>query len=84
MTYRTTILLDEESRRAAKELALQLDCSMSEAIRTAIVRFRDASRGLPPASRAKRERALLRLFELFEGHDAQAEIARLKSEDQYF
>ena len=83
MSYRTTILLDEESRRAAKELALRMDCSVSQAIRNAIVGYRDASLGVPPAGRAKRKEALLKLFELFEGHDAEAEIARLKSEDEY-
>ena len=54
---------------------------MSEAIRRAILAARER-RGPVSAQRvAERERALNRLFELFEGHDAEAEIARLKLED---
>ncbi len=82
--HRTTLLLDEESRRAARELAIRLDCSASEAIRRAIVRYRDSLFGIPASSRKERKAALSRLIDLFEGHDSDAEIARLKAEDPGF
>lgn len=82
--HRTTLLLDEQSRQAAKELASNLDCSTSEAIRIAIVRYRDLTMGVSEAVRDQRKQVLFRLFDLFEGHDADEEIARLKSEDEGF
>jgi hypothetical protein len=84
MAHRTTILLDEESRKAARDLALRYDCSTSEAIRRAIVRQRDLELGLPAEARRERSKVLARLIELFEGHDAEAEVARLKAEDEGF
>ena len=66
VTYRTTLLLDDETRTAMGESALRYDCSTSEAMR------------------AERVRTLERLFELFEGHDADGEIRRLKEEDGGF
>lgn len=78
------MILDDETRKAARELALRYDCSMSEAIRRAVLRHRDSVVGVPEEERAKRTAALHRLFELFEGHDAEAEIRRLKSEDAGF
>lgn len=83
MSQRTSILLDDESRAAARELAAAYGCSVSEAIRRAIVRQRDQTVRVGPERIAERRRALQRLFELFEGHDAEAEIARLKAEDQF-
>ncbi len=84
MAYRTTLLLDDETRRAAKQLALRYDCSTSEAIRRAVVRHRDAAFGVPPERRQERRKTLERLFDLFEGHDADEEIRRLKTEDEGF
>ena len=81
---RTSILLDEAARRAARELAVRYQCSASEAIRRAIVGHRDAVLGVPPAARRERTAALHRLFELFEGHDAEGEIAALKEQDEHF
>lgn len=78
--YRTTILLDDESRRAARELALRLDCSTSEAIRTAILRYREQVFGVAPEARKARTRALLKLIELSEGMDPEEEIRRLQGE----
>src|SRR5947208_2438784 len=77
-TIRTTILLDADSRRAAKALAAQLNVSPSEAIRRALVRYRDEVLGLPSDARRRRTAALERLFGLFEGHDAEAEVRRLR------
>jgi hypothetical protein len=84
MAHRTTILLDDEVRTAARELAAVYRCSTSEAIRRAVVRHRDAVYGVPAANRQQRKRALKRLFELFEGHDAAEEVRRLKAEDRGF
>ena len=84
MYKRTTVLLDEDTRAAARQLALQYGCSTSEAIRRAVVRHRDAVFGVPAESRKERAQALKRLFDLFEGHDAEAEIRELKAQDTGF
>lgn len=65
-------------------MALHYGCSVSEAIRRAVVRQRDAILGRPPASRRQRVRTLERLFTLFEGHDPEEEVRRLKAEDEGF
>jgi hypothetical protein len=83
-TYRTTILLDDETRLAARELAMRYGCSVSEAIRRAVVRQRDASMGVPAGARKERTQALGRLFELFEGNDPDEEVSRLKQQDEHF
>ena len=80
--HRTSLLLDEDSRQAARELAQLYGCSSSEAIRLAIVRHRDALLGVPEQARRERRKVLGRLIKLFEGHDAKAEISRLKREDE--
>lgn len=74
-------MLDDESRTAARDVAARLNCSTSEAFRRAILRYRDEVAGVPEEARKRRVEALHRLIELFEGHDAKAEIRRLKSED---
>ena len=76
--------LDDEVRSAARQLASRYDCSLSEAIRRAVVRHRDAVVGVPLERRKERTRALDRLIELFEGHDAEEEIRRLKDHDEGF
>ena len=83
MAHRITIVLDEESRAAARELAATDARAMTEAIRRAIVRERRRRVRVPADRVAERERALRRLFELFDGHDAEAEIERLKAEDAF-
>ena len=82
MYKRTTVLLDDDTREAARQLAAKYDCSASEAIRRAVVRHRDAVFGVPAESRRERTRALTRLFDLFEGHDVEAEIRELKAQDE--
>jgi hypothetical protein len=77
-------MLDDETRKAARELALRYDCSMSEAIRRAVLRHRDSVLGVPEEERERRTEALYRLFALFEGHDPEAEVRRLKAEDAGF
>lgn len=84
MSQRTTLILDAKTKEAARQLAMRDDCSTSEAIRRAVVRQRDAVFGVPAASRSERRRVLERLFDLFEGHDAEAEVRRLKREDEGF
>ncbi len=84
MSHRTSLILDDETRTAARQLALRYDCSTSEAIRRAVVRHRDAILGVPAVSIEQRQRVLARLFDLFEDNDAAAEVRRLKSEDSGF
>ena len=84
MHKRTTLLLDDETRTAAHELAHRYECSVSEAIRRAVTRHRDATIGIPEARREERVRILGHLFELFDGHDAEDEIRRLKEQDAGF
>ena len=83
MAHRTTIMLDDETRRAARELALRYDCSLSEAIRRAILAQRSQSLGISEDRRRERLRAFERLIESFEGHDAANELAELKRQDRY-
>ncbi len=78
------MILDEESRRAARQLAESYDCSVSEAIRRAVVRQRDTERGLPAGRRQRRVATLESLFVLFENNDPEDEVRRLKSEDEGF
>ena len=84
MATRTTVMLDEEARYAARELALRYGCSVSEAIRRAVLRHRDAVLGIPPARRSERVQILERLFDLFQDHDPADEVRRLKEEDEGF
>ena len=84
MSTRTPVILDDEVRAAARELAGRYGCSVSEAIRRAVLRHRDAVLGLPRSRRQERVRILDRLFDLFEGHDAADEVRRLKEQDEGF
>lgn len=74
--------MSDESRQEAKQLALRYNCSVSEAIRRAVVRHRDALFGVPAESRKERRKTLDRLFDLFEGNDPAEEVRRLKAEDE--
>ena len=84
MAHRTTLLLDDETRAAARDLARQYGVTVSEAIRRSVIRQRDLTAGVAGKRRAQRARALRRAFELFEGNDPAAEVRRLKSEDAGF
>lgn len=84
MPHRTTLVLDDHVRQAARELAERYGCSTSEAIRRAVLRHRDETLGIPEERRQRRVNVLNRLFDLFEGHDAAEEIARLKDQDEGF
>jgi len=84
MQKRTTILLDDEAQAAARELAHRYGCSASEAIRRSVLRHREAVMGVSPARRRERVQVLNRLIDLFEGHDVEDEIRRLKEQDEGF
>ena len=84
MSKRTTLWLDDDTLAAAQALALQYECSTAEAIRRAVVRHREAVLGLPEARRQEQIRLLRRLFDLFEGHDAEEEVRRIKEQDEGF
>lgn len=84
MVTRTTLILDEETRAAARQLARRYGCSVSEAIRRSVVRQRDADLGVSAARRRARALVLRRLFGLFADNDPAAEIRRLKAEDEGF
>ncbi len=83
-SHRTTLILDEETRKAARELAARYGCSLSEAIRRAVVRQRESVLGIAARTRRDRRKLLERLFVLFDGNDPEREIRRLKAEDEWF
>lgn len=84
MSTRTTLILDEASRGAAKRLAAKLQVSPSEVVRRALVHYGDHVLGVVGERRRRRKNALARLSKLFEGNDPAAEVARLKEEDEFF
>lgn len=84
MASRTTLVLDDKARAAARQLARRYGCSLSEATRRALIRQRDAEVGVPRERRQQRVRALKRLVDLFAENDAAEEIRRLKAEDPGF
>ena len=84
MVSRTTLVLDDKAREAARQLARRYGCSLSEVMRRALVRQRDAELGVPRERRRERVQALRRLFDLFADNDPRAEIRRLKAEDEGF
>jgi hypothetical protein len=84
MQTRTTLLLDDDSRRAAKRLAARLQVSPSEVVRRALVHYSDHVLGVSAERRRRRKKALDQLSAMFAGNDPQAEVARLKEEDEFF
>jgi hypothetical protein len=84
MASRTTLVLDDKAREAARQLARRYGCSLSEATRRALIRQRDVELGVPRERRRERVEALGRLFDLFEDNDPLAEVKRLKAEDEGF
>jgi hypothetical protein len=84
MSTRTTLLLDAESRVAAKRLAAKLDVSPSEVVRRALVHYADQVLGVAAERRRRRRNALGKLVALFEGNDPEAEVQRLKEADESF
>ena len=84
MASRTTLVLDEKAREAARQLARRYGCSLSEATRRALIRQRDAELGVARPRRRERVQALRTLFGLFDGNDPAREVRRLKAEDEGF
>ena len=84
MAHRTTLLLDDETRAAARDLAREYGVTVSEAIRRSVLQQRDLTVGLPAKRRAERMKALRRAFDLFENNDAAAEVRALKAQDPGF
>ena len=84
MAHRTTLLLDDAAKTAARDLARQYGCSVSEAIRRSVIHQRDLLVGIPKGRRDERGRALRRAFALFEGNDPATEIRTLKAQDAGF
>ena len=84
MASRTTLVLDDKAREAARQLAHRYGCSLSEATRRALIRQRDVELGVPRERRRERVQTLGRLFDLFADNDADAEVRRLKAEDEGF
>jgi hypothetical protein len=81
---RTTVILDEESSKAAHQLSDHYGCRLSDATRRSLIAQRDTVAGVPKQTRQQRVRSLEHLFEIFKGNDAAEEIRRLKREDQGF
>lgn len=77
-------MLDEASLRAAQDLSARLQVSTSEAIRRAIIGYRDQLTEVPHQVRAERRRAFEELIAAFRGHDPAEEVRRLKEEDEGF
>ena len=84
MTTERALLLDDETLVAARELACRYACSTSDAIRRAVLHHRDEVFGVPAVWRKERVQVLDRLFVLFDGHNPEDEIRRLKGEDEFF
>ena len=84
MAQRTTIMLDEKSLEAARELANHYHVSTSEAIRRAVLAHRDQLHGQPLEVRHERKRLFWRVIDAFEGHNPEEEVRRLKEEDEGF
>jgi len=81
---RTTLILDDESSLAARQLADHYGCPVSDAIRRSLIAQRDTVAGVSKQIRQQRVKSLKRLFEIFDGNDAAEEVRRLKSEDAGF
>lgn len=80
-TGRTTIVLGDKERRAAKKLAAHWGVTPSEAIRRALLKVEaeelEAARG-----KARRERvaAFEQLVKLFKGYDPDDELAQIRAD----
>lgn len=81
---RIRIVLDDETLRAAQELALHNGCSVADAIRRAVIDQRNVTPAPSTDTIRDRVKTLERLFELFAHNDAAKEIAQLKADDEGF
>ena len=76
-------MMDEKALGAARELAFANKTSVSEAIRQAVIRQRELQLGPKTGEVGRKLEILKELFQIFEGHDPDQEVQRLKEEDQY-
>ena len=83
MAHRTTLLLDDETRTAARELAARMQVSVSEAIRRAILESHGRARGVSAEDRQKRLTALKELAKSFQGYDPREELRALAEDDGF-
>jgi hypothetical protein len=74
-------MLDAPARSAALALAAHLKVSPSEAMRRALLRYRDEICGPSALERQRRRRALEKLIETSEGMNPAEEIRMRKRED---
>ncbi len=80
-TGRTTIVLGERERRAAKKLAAHWGVTPSEAIRRALLKVESQELEVGRNRRIKeRAAAFLQLITLFKGHDPRDELARIRDD----
>jgi hypothetical protein len=84
MAHRTTILLGEDARRAARNVATTLEITPAEAVWRAVVAYRDQILGVPHGGRQRRLAAFKRVTALFADNDPEAEIRALKAQDPFF
>lgn len=78
---RTTIILGDAERAAAKRLAVRWGVTPSEAIRRALLKVADAELVEHRQRRAKQRRAALeKLITLSRGMDVDAELERISAE----
>jgi hypothetical protein len=82
--HRTTVLLDEESQKAARRLAAHLNVSPSEAMRRALIAYQASLLGSSKASIRRRRALLDRLVEVSVGGDPAEEIRGRKEEDEFW
>jgi hypothetical protein len=79
------VVLDAPAKAAAKTLARTLGITPSEAIRRALIAYRDQVLGGVSAPEIRRRRAAFdNLMELMDGNDPEAELARLERENGFF
>jgi hypothetical protein len=76
-------MLDDEAQQAARELAVKLQVSTSQAIRQAIVGYRNIVVGVVPEVRKRRLEAFHRLVELMDGKDPEQQIQAARSDDGF-
>ncbi len=74
-------MLDDEAQQAARELAVRLQVSTSQAIRQAIVGYRNIVVGVVPEMRKRRVEAFQRLVELMDGKNPEDQLT--PTEDGY-
>jgi hypothetical protein len=84
MARRTMILLSDDARRAAGDIATALEVTPAEAVRRAVLAYRDQVLGVPREARKRRLDAFKRAAELFADNDAAAEVRALKAPDPFF